>query len=206
MRALCSFVAIRFFTSCYNACVRRTIKMHIDTQLLTKLKKAKKPRVVQQARTLFVMLLLVLFSLSSCTVAPNTGQALNLTTDTTLPLTFHTRATLTRSTNDDICTDVVSLAHLSSSEIKIFFSDCALQRLSVLATNANAVAALLAFVLSGCPDCQPIANGIAALVAWITANIANLEYVSQECGDQGAFLDMNWSMGIQSEPVCSPSD
>lgn len=180
--------------------------MHIDTQLLTKLKKAKKSSEVERARTLFVMLLFVLAALSSCTVAPNTGQALNITTDTTLPLTFHMRTTLNRSAHSDSCTDVISLAHLSSSEIKIFFSDCALQRLSVVATNANAVAALLTFVLSGCPGCQPIANGIAALVAWVTANIANLEYISQECGDQGAFLDMNWSLGIQSEPVCSPSD
>lgn len=180
--------------------------MHIDTKLLSKLKKVKKPRVVQQARTLIVMLLLVLATLSSCTVAPNTGQALNLATGTTPPLTFHMRAALNRSAHSDSCTDVVSLAHLSSSEIKIFFSDCALQHLNVLATNANAVAALLAFVLSGCPGCQPIASGIAALVAWVTANITNLEYVSQECGGQGAFLDMNWSTGIQSEPVCSPPD
>ncbi len=175
--------------------------MRNNIQLHTESIKAKKSGVGQRVWAYLVVLPLVLFTLSGYTVIPNTIQPLNLTMETTIPLTFQKGATLTQSAGNVSCSDIITLEQFSGSEMKIYFNDCALQHLTALAATASAAAASIGFVSLWCSDCAPVAAGIATIAAWVTANIATLQYASQQCG--GAFLDISWDGGVQFEPACS---
>ena len=108
---------------------------------------------------------------------------------------------VTAGTADDGCSDIIYIDQLSLQGIRIYFNDCALQHLSVLATDANAVAGFMGIVSLWCEEWDPVTAGITAGAAAVTATITNLQDASQQC--DGAYLDISWAGGWQFEPSCT---
>ncbi|SRR6266480_1085584 len=156
----------------------------------------------------FVCLLLfpfVLFTLSGFTFIPKPAQTPKQATETTLLSSpqqrdFQMSILLSSASTDESCSDIVYPDRISGQEIRIYFNNCALQHLSALISSAGASGAVLSFISLWCEECAPIAAGITAIAAIITANIDYWQYASQGCG--GAFLDISWGEGIKFEPAC----
>ncbi len=158
----------------------------------------------QQVFVCLLLLPFVLFALSGFTSIPNTAQAPNQATGTTLPLALQMSALHPGYAADDGCSDVITLVQFSWSEIKIYLNVCALEHLSAFVTSAGAGAAFVGFLSLWCEGCAPIAAVLTFIAAGFMSNIDFLQYASQGCG--GAFLDISWFGGIQFESACSPQD
>lgn len=183
--------------------------MTSNNRLHNWLKKPKNPGRGQRAWIyLFFPFLLVLFTLSSCTVLPNTIQTSRPVTATMqvanaqyqkIPMSV----LLTLTPADETCTDIVAPVQLSWQEMKFYFNVCALQHLSALLADSSAGVLIIDYIAVWCSDCVPVAAVITAAIAVVGANVANLQYASKQCGDEGAFLDISWTGGWRFEPVCT---
>jgi hypothetical protein len=179
--------------------------MHVNTRVHTRQKKPKTSRRGQPVWAAYLLLLpLVLFTLSSCISTPNVAQTPALAIAMTLPVSgqqrnFQMNGLLHASAADGGCTDAMQVDQASWQELRIYLNDCMLHHLSAIVADANLAALLISLI---CPDCAPLAAWISAVVATFTANIAHLEYASQQCGGGGAILDLSWDAGWQFKPVC----
>jgi hypothetical protein len=157
----------------------------------------------QQIFVCLILLPIVLFTLSGFTVIPNTAQTSSIATEMAIPRAMQMSEMLTFSATDISCSDSIILDQISWSGIRIYFNECALEHLTALVASVGTGGTAIALISSLCPDCAPIAAGIAALVAGVTSGIDFLQWASQGCG--GAFLDISWS-GVQFESACPTQD
>jgi hypothetical protein len=112
-----------------------------------------------QRRWVYICLLplvLVLFTLSSCTVIPNSSQTPKIITGTTPAQTFQMSALLTASAAVEGCSDIMYPDRLNGQEIRIYFNDCSLHHLSAIAAT---IGAILAIVDAACSGRTPLTGG-----------------------------------------------